>query len=133
MTSLLLYFLLQGAIKTTECKVILDRNDHCRMRVRAVSPARLEKPQRLSNARVCARSQICRADCLLTASPLPAAAQIEDAEKMFFDVTFRNGEERDIYALTLRELAGDSLELRNAPEYMAGYTPSDEEGEEEED
>lgn len=45
---------------------------------------------------------------------------------MFFDVTFRDGEERDVYALTLRELAGDSLELRNAPEYMAGFAPSDE-------
>lgn len=53
---------------------------------------------------------------------------------MFFDVTFRNGEERDVYALTLRELAGDSLELRNAPEYMAGYTPpSDDDGDEEGD
>lgn len=63
------------------------------------------------------------------------SGQIEDTEKMFFDISFSNGEERDVYALTLRELAGDSIELRNAPEYMAGYTPEaeEEEGEGEED
>ena len=40
--------------------------------------------------------------------------RLEDAEKLFFDISFKSPDERDIYAIIIRDLAGDSIELRRA-------------------
>ena len=52
---------------------------------------------------------------------------------MFFDITFHTPEERDLYALVIREVSGDNIELRNTDKYMAGYHEYVEEEDEEED
>lgn len=52
---------------------------------------------------------------------------------MFFDCIFSTPEVRDLHALVLRELAGDSIEMRNDPQYMAQMPDSEVEGGEEDE
>ena len=60
--------------------------------------------------------------------------RVQDPHGMFFEAVFRTAEERDTIALVLRDLAGDSFELRNTPPYQAGYVaPQDAAFEEEEE
>jgi hypothetical protein len=47
----------------------------------------------------------------------PNTCKLEGADGMFFDLAFASPEERDIVALAIRELAGDSIEAQNDPQY----------------
>jgi hypothetical protein len=47
----------------------------------------------------------------------PTAMTLWGSDGMSFDFSFEAGEQRDIVALAIRELAGGSLELLNDPAY----------------
>jgi hypothetical protein len=63
----------------------------------------------------------------------PCAMTLTGTDGMVFDMTFRTPEDRDIVALTVRELAGASIELLNDPAFMPELHAEDEEGDEEEE
>ena len=57
----------------------------------------------------------------------PCAMTLTGADGMAFDLTWRTPEDRDVFALAVRELAGSSIELSNDLAYMPVLAVSDDE------
>jgi ATP P2X receptor len=62
----------------------------------------------------------------------PRAMTLTGSDGMVFDVTFQAAEDREIVAMTIRELAGDNIELKNDPQYHP-KPPADSDSEEEDE
>ena len=109
-----------GAFVCSDIKVVLDRLDHCRMRLEDSNKMMVECTFRTPEARE-------------RATPRESPAQRAPRQNVRWDCRAlrvilsenRALQTRDLWALVVRELSGDSIEMRNTDEYMAGYKPKD--------